>query len=55
MKGYPIEFKLKVINEYRNNPGSTIKEVFKKNGVCVRNYYKWSEAPTSLRKGLLGS
>ena len=41
MKGYPIEFKLKVINEYRNNPGSTIKEVFKKNGVCVRNYYKW--------------
>lgn len=41
MKGYPIEFKLKVINEYRNNPGSTIKEVFKKNGVCARSYYKW--------------
>lgn len=41
MKGYPIEFKLKVINEYRNNPEATIEEVFRKNGVGVRSYYKW--------------
>ena len=41
MKGYPMEFKLKVINEYRNNPGATIETVFRRNGVYPRNYYKW--------------